>query len=188
MPLGSTVVVDADVLVPVVSCDFLLTAFDYGLIEPVVSSATLDEVERTLIQDFPHLDLEALRRRVAAMRHVLDDHIIDIASAAAVPAGINAKDRHVVACAIEAEAALVVTNDRALRTEITTARIGIAAVDGDKLALELCEAAPEAVRAVIEALAAKRRHPPVTVAEMADQLQVLFPSTIARLYPGRSPG
>ena len=44
---------DADVLVPIVVCDFLLTAFDHGLYEPVVSSAVLEDVERALIEDFP---------------------------------------------------------------------------------------------------------------------------------------
>ena len=29
---------DADVLVPILSCDFLLTALDLGLYEPVVST------------------------------------------------------------------------------------------------------------------------------------------------------
>ncbi len=54
---------DANVLVPIVACDFLLTAFDHGLFEPVVSAAVLDEVERTLLEDFPHIDPDGLRRR-----------------------------------------------------------------------------------------------------------------------------
>lgn len=40
---------DADVLVPILPCDFLLTAFDVGLYEPVVSTEALVEVERNLI-------------------------------------------------------------------------------------------------------------------------------------------
>ncbi len=60
---------DADVLVPIVACDFLLTAFDHGLFEPVVSAMVLDEVERTL--DFTHIDPDGLRRRVAYMRVAL---------------------------------------------------------------------------------------------------------------------
>ena len=31
------VALDANLLIPIVSCDFLLTAFDQGLFEPVVS-------------------------------------------------------------------------------------------------------------------------------------------------------
>ena len=44
---------DANLLAPIVACDFLLTAFDRGLFEPVVSPAVLDQVERTLLEDFP---------------------------------------------------------------------------------------------------------------------------------------
>jgi len=34
---GTVAALDADVLVPILSGDFLLTAFDHGLYEPVVS-------------------------------------------------------------------------------------------------------------------------------------------------------
>ncbi|MEO6628552.1 MAG: hypothetical protein ABIP03_08265 [Aquihabitans sp.] len=48
-------------MVPIVAFDFLLTAFDQGLFEPVVSATVLDEVERSLFEDFPHLDCDGLR-------------------------------------------------------------------------------------------------------------------------------
>jgi len=67
MPIG-VAAIDANLLVPIVACDFLLTAFDYGVFEPIVSTTVLDEVERTLIDDFPHVDPNGLRRRVAHMR------------------------------------------------------------------------------------------------------------------------
>lgn len=191
MPSGWTVVLDADVLVPVVSCDFLLTAFDHGLFEAVVSSVILEEVERALLEDFPHLDPSALSRRVAAMRRVFDDNIIGTTLDATVPAAINAKDRHVVACALEAQAGLVASNDRWLRSEIAASGLDVNAIDGDELAVRLYEASPDLTRSVIESMAAKRRHPPVTVAEMAEQLRVPFPSMIERFHhdpPPRSSG
>ncbi len=46
MPIG-VAVIDANLLVPIVACDFLLTAFDHQLFEPIVSTTVLDEVERT---------------------------------------------------------------------------------------------------------------------------------------------
>lgn len=57
---GPTAVLDTDVLVPVAACDFLLTAFDHGLYEPIVSTAALAEIERTLIEDFPHLNPDGI--------------------------------------------------------------------------------------------------------------------------------
>jgi hypothetical protein len=83
---------DADVLVPIIVCDFLLTAFDHGLYEPVVSATALDEVERALSADFPNLTADAVRYRVDAMRDALADHVID-ADPSDAPDAINAKDR-----------------------------------------------------------------------------------------------
>lgn len=99
---------DADVLVPILACDFLLTAFDHGLYEPVVSETVLGEVERTLRRDFPKLDGAAIAYRVDAMRDVLADHLIepDIADP---PTAVNVKDQHVVAAAVAGEASVVVT-------------------------------------------------------------------------------
>lgn len=104
----SVVALDADVLVPIVACDFLLAAFDLGLYEPVVSMAVLGEVERALLEDHPHLNPEAVRYRVAAMRDALEDQLID-AAGVRVPAAINPKDRHVVGAALLGEAT-VLTN------------------------------------------------------------------------------
>ncbi len=44
MPIG-VAVVDANLLVPIVACDFLLSAFDHQLFEPIVSTTVLDEQE-----------------------------------------------------------------------------------------------------------------------------------------------
>ena len=75
---------DTDVLVPILACDFLLTAFDHQLYEPAVSTTALIEVERTLLTDFPRLDPAAVGYRVQAMRDVLEDHLVD-GEAADVP-------------------------------------------------------------------------------------------------------
>lgn len=49
-------VLDADVLVPILSCDLLLSAFDEDLYRPVVTATVLDETKRTLVHSFTHLD------------------------------------------------------------------------------------------------------------------------------------
>lgn len=171
-------VLDANILIPIVACDFLLTAFEHHLVEPVVSITVLEEVERTLIHDFPHLEPEALRQRVAAMRRVLDDQIIDTANVAAVPATINDSDRHVVAAALVAQADVVVTNDVALRSEITKSGLGLDATDGDSFSMRLWNESPAAVSNVITTLITKRHRRPVTTLEMAAQLHVHFPSMV----------
>ena len=57
-------VLDADVLVPILSCDLLLSSFDHGLYQPVVTHRILDEVTRSLAVDFPALDRPAIASRV----------------------------------------------------------------------------------------------------------------------------
>lgn len=74
---GMIAALDADVLVPILACDFLLTAFDHGLYQPVVSENVLGEVQRTLRSDFPKLDGAAITYRVDAMREVLADQLIE---------------------------------------------------------------------------------------------------------------
>lgn len=169
---------DANLLVPIVACDFLLTAFDHGLFEPVVSAAVLDEVERTLLEDFPHIDPEGLRRRVGYVRLTLADQVVDVTEAE-VPEAINPKDRHVVGAALAGEAALVVTEDARLRREIEAAGIGVETVDADAFAMRLWATSPTGVDGTVRRLIAKRRRRPVSEAEMAAQLAAHFPSMSA---------
>ena len=115
-------VLDADVLVPVLVCDLLLSMFDAELFRAAVSPTILAEVERSLIADFPRLDPDGLRRRVDAMARALALHGHDVTQENdAALAGINRKDRHVAALALTQHTDLVVTNDRRLRREITRA-------------------------------------------------------------------
>ena len=156
---------DANVLVPIVPCDFLLTAFDLGLYEPIVSTTALEEIERALAEDFPQLDIAAIRRRLAAMRTVLADQTLD-GDTSDAPDTVNEKDRHVVSAARRAGAQLIVTNDRRLRDEIAAADVDLCAVDLDAFAWRLWESSPAGVVRVVDELVRKRRRRPVTRAEM----------------------
>ena len=171
---------DADVLVPIIACDFLLTAFDHGLYEPVVSVIALDEVERTLNDDFPNLTADVVRFRVDAMRDALADQLIDPDPSDA-PDAINAKDRHVVAAALAGEAALLVSNDNALRQQVDRAAIALRAVTLDEFALDLSERSADGVNEVIDALVSKRTRRPVTRAELLVALAKPFPRMVAAL-------
>lgn len=65
------VVVDADVLIPILSCDFLLTGLDLAVYELAVSPKVLDEVEHHLITDFPSQDAARLAVRAEHMHFAL---------------------------------------------------------------------------------------------------------------------
>jgi rRNA-processing protein FCF1 len=114
-------VLDADVLVPILSCDLLPSAFDEDLYRPVVTATILHETERTLVHSFTHLDPVTLRGRVAQVAVALSHHTHDEGDVnAAAVAAVNRKDRHVAATARAHGADVVVSNDRRLRREINT--------------------------------------------------------------------
>ncbi len=178
MPIG-VAVIDANLLVPIVACDFLLTAFDHGVFELIVSSTVLDEVERTLIDDFPDVAPDGLRRRVAHMRAALADQIVDPAGFEGSAEMINVNDRHVVAAALAVGATWVVTDDGALRSEIAGSGLNLQPLDGNAFVLHLWEVSPTDMAEVVHSLIAKRRRPAVSPSEMAAQLHVHFPAMTA---------
>lgn len=182
-------VLDADVLVPILSCDLLLSAFDQDLYRPVITVTILDEVERNLVDAFTHLDPLALRSRVAQVAAALSLHTHDEGDiTAAAVATVNRKDRHVAATALQHGADLVVSNDRRLRREINTldqaldAVTGVRAVTGDEFAQRLLADQPDGMHTVIDALVAKRTRRPITRIELADQLTASFPGFAAELH------
>lgn len=177
---GPIAVLDADVLVPIVACDFLLTAFDHGLYEPIVSTTALAEIEEALIEDFPHLDPAAIRHRLAAMQMVLEDHLVD-GEGEIVPADINPKDRHVVGAAVVASAQVIVTNDRRLRAEVEASELEQAALDLDTFAIGLWHSSSVDVRNVIDTMVAKRQRRPVSTDELIEALHRYMPSLATAL-------
>jgi hypothetical protein len=175
-------VLDADVLVPVLVCDLLLCMFDAELFRPVVSPTILDEVERSLIADFPRLDPDGLRRRVDDMARALALHVHDVTQENdAALAGINRKDRHVAALALTQHVDLVVTNDRRLRREVNALGLPLQAVSADEFVLRLALDGRTHIAEVVDEMVTKRRRRPITRAALLDQLAVARPRAIAEL-------
>lgn len=175
-------VLDADVLVPILSCDLLLSAFDEDLYRPVITATILDETERSLVAGFAHLDAVVLRGRVAQVAAALSLHTHDEGDVTAdAVATVNRKDRHVAATALAHGADLIVSNDRRLRREVNALDGPLMAVTGDEFALQLLVDHPDGVDAVIDALVAKRTRRPVTRSELIDQLAGSFPGFVAAL-------
>lgn len=176
-------VLDADVLVPILSCDLLLSAFDQDLYRPVITVTILDEVERNLVDAFTHLDPLALRSRVAQVAAALSLHTHDEGDiTAAAVATVNRKDRHVATTALKHGAELVVSNDRRLRREINALDQPLQAVTADEFAQQLLADQPDGIDTVIDALVAKRTRRPITRIELADQLTASFPGFAAELH------
>jgi rRNA-processing protein FCF1 len=178
---GPVAVLDADVLVPILSCDLLLSAFDADLYQPVVTAMILGEVERTLRTDFGHLDPEALGRRARQVRTVLAFHTRSDPVVTDAVVGVNAKDRHVAALAIAAQVDVVVSNDGRLRRQLDQLAPPVPAANADRFALRLLHQDRNAMHETLAAMVAKRRRPPVTRNELIGQLAGAFPHFTAAL-------
>lgn len=175
MPARLVAVLDADVLVPILSCDLLLSAFEHDLFQPVVTSKILTEVQRTLIGDFAHLDPAALTRRATQVAHALRFHTLSDPTITGAVEGVNQKDRHVVAAALAAKANVVVTNDKRLRRETNGLGRSPRATTADGFMVALDKASPEGVDAALDAMVAKRVRRPTTKPELVEQLIASFP-------------
>ena len=169
------VVLDADVLVPILSCDLLLSCFDHDLYQPVVTRRILDEVEHSLAVDFAHLDRDFIVRRVRQVSAALAFHTQPDPAVTDAVAGVNAKDRHVAAIALAARADLVVTNDKRLRREIEALDSPVRAVSSDEFIVGLYQVDPDQVVAVLDAMVTKRTRRPITRTELVAALAGSFP-------------
>ena len=174
-------VLDADVLVPILTCDLLLTAFELHLYQPVLTNKILAEVERNLLRAHPDLDPTPLRRRVKVMRRALRINIHADTEGDKSAEGINPKDRHVVSAALDVHASVVVTNDRRLRREIAALDRPLRALSADDFAVVLIERDPDAVDDVITDLVLKRVRRPVTRDQLIGELSGPLPSFAQRL-------
>lgn len=180
MASKEVVVVDADVLIPILACDFLLTGLDLAIYELAVSPIVLDEVERHLLTDFPGQDPARLAVRAQQMRFALRNSVVREAKPTEAVDTVNAKDRHVAMAAITARATVAVTNDRRLRRQLSNALPKLSAMSVDQFALHLFQRDVDAVHAILETMAAKRTRPPMTVDELVTRMDRAFPMFAAK--------
>ena len=103
------VVMDANVLVPAVLCDFVLRAASADMYRLVWTDDILDEVRRTLIIDLDKSVAQA-GRRIAAMKAAFPEALITQRTPL-IPAMTNdPKDRHVLAAAVASGAQVMVSS------------------------------------------------------------------------------
>jgi predicted nucleic acid-binding protein len=170
-PAPIIAVYDANVLYPAALRDFLIRLARSGLVGARWSNRIHDEWIRNLLVDRPDLTPDQLERT----RRLMD---------AAVPGAVvegferhipnivlpDPDDRHVVAAAIEAEAAVIVTFNSKDFPRRVIAQYGIEVSAPDAFVLELLARDPEAVYAVARAHRSQLRKPPMTAAEYLTQL------------------
>lgn len=171
------VVLDADVLVPILTCDLLLTAAEAGLIQPIWSATILDEVRRNLIAIHPEIEPARLERRVQLMVDAFPDALVEGWEQQTESVPVNPKDRHVLGVAKLARAERIVTNDSKLRTQLERAD-EIPGISLDEFAINGLAEDPEGWRTVVATLVTKRRNPPIDRDQFLTALAIHVPGFI----------
>lgn len=155
-------VLDANVLYSVPLTDLFVRLAMAGLYRAVWSDDIHTEWSTALMKNRPDLDPELVARRRGAMLRALPDAMIDGYSA--LVSGLDLPDpgdRHVLAAAIRARAALIVTHNLDDFPDQSLAPYALQAVHPDKFACDLFHLNPRRVVAAVEAQRAALRKPPL---------------------------
>lgn len=171
---GRAVVLDACALVPIRLTQTLLWLAEAGVFELLWSERILDEVRRNL----PKLGLtpERAAHRVSRMRDAFGeaalvgdfDHLI-------ADMTCDAKDRHVLAAAVRAEAGLVVTFNLKDFPPASTTDLGIDVVHPDNFLISLLLEDPVEVLEALRRGCAELKNPPQTASQFLGSLTATVP-------------
>jgi hypothetical protein len=177
---GYVVVLDANVLYGIEVTDFFATMATRRLFRPHWSPEILDEVARNLALR-RDLDGAAIDRRLENLNRALPGARTAVPADLIATMPVNEKDRHVLALAVHVGAPTIVTeNLRDFPTDLLEP-FGVEAVSADAFALAQVDLHPDAVRASIAAIAARRVRHPRTVVEVAETLARYLPDAMAAL-------
>ena len=140
------VVLDACVLIPMPLCDTLLRAAEASLYRFHTSEQILEETARNLAKILvrrnkltPQQAEAKARKRVGQMKQAFPESLVEPKEEVMGILLNDPKDRHVLAAAIEAQADLIVTFNRADFPEASLEPYGIKAVCPDDFLVELGE-------------------------------------------------
>ena len=137
------VILDANVLFPIVQADLLLQLADRHTYVPLWSSEILDELVNGLIATGKTTEEKALRRVSQMNEAFLDAQVHNwellVNSIHGIP---DPKDRHVVAAAIEGNASAIVTNNLKDFPPESLSQHGLHAISCDNFLLDLYDLFP----------------------------------------------
>jgi predicted nucleic acid-binding protein len=172
---------DACTLVPINLTDLLLRLAEAGAYRPLWSADVLAEVERTLPQVGDAMT--PMKARVAVMQAAFPDAEVR-GYQSLISTMTNApKDRHVLAAAISAGAALIVTANLADFPTTTRRPYGVDAVHPDDFLLDQLELYPEQTMQCLQELVTARQRPTETLEQFLAQLTKTVPRFTNQAHP-----
>jgi predicted nucleic acid-binding protein len=173
-------VVDANVLYSIELTDVFITLAVHRLVRVHWSDTILDEVRRNLALR-ADLNAAAIDYRIDRMNLALPDARHGPAPDEMIESmPINAKDRHVLALAAHVEADCVVTFDLGDFPTVPCEPLGVEPLHPDELLDALAATEPDRTIAAVREMAARRRRPPMSTAQLLDRFGATIPKFVAR--------
>lgn len=167
--MAFVVIYDACVLYSAPLRDLLVRLANTGIVRARWSNAILDECFRSIIENRPDLNSEALTRTRELMTRAVADCIVS--GFDALIGGLelpDPDDRHVLAAAIRSGAQAIITFNLGDFPEDNLSPYNVEPKHPDEFVLDLIGLAPGLVMTVVNAQAASLRNPPRTVGELLD--------------------
>jgi predicted nucleic acid-binding protein len=140
----------------------------------------LEEVRRTLVNDFGRSDEQA-RKRIAAMRAAFPEALVTGYDPLIASMTNDPKDRHVLAAAIVSGAPVIVTSNLRDFPETALAEWSIEAQSPDQFLTDLAEGNVALMKLALSRQANALRNPPKTVADILQVLSLHAPEFAARM-------
>lgn len=162
------VVLDTCVLYPAHLRDTLLRQAERGLYRAHWSADILEELERNLVE--AGIGVDSVRRLVAEMRGAFPD--AEVSGYRSLIDGLTCdpKDRHVLAAAVRADAAAIVTFNIDDFPPASVDPFEIDVIDPDTFLLDQLDLAPTAVIDELQQQAVANRREPKTLSGLLDAL------------------
>lgn len=169
-----TVVLDACVLIPIRLATTLLWLAEAGLFQPLWSAPILDEVRRNL----PRVGVtpQQASRRVTLMHEAFGpEALVEGYEALIDQMTCDPKDRHVLAAAVHAGAAAVVTFNLKDFPDEAVHPHHVKVLHPDAFLVQLLGQHPDTVLAVMEREVTAFHNPPQTVTQFLETMTVTVP-------------
>lgn len=174
-------VLDANVLVPIHLTDLLLRLADAETYRPLWSHEILEEVRRNL----PKVGVSAEKavRRIDVMRREFPDAMVTGYEPLVDGMTNDHKDRHVLATAVRANAAIIVTANVKDFPSAACDPYDIDVVHPDHFLLDQLDLYEEETLLCVKQMVADRRQPPTSMQQFLDQFRATAPAFVGMVSP-----
>lgn len=167
------VVLDACVLYAAPLRDFLLYIAEIELYQPKWTIILQDEWVRNLLKNRADISKNALLRTIKVMNYAFPNALVKdfeyLIENITLP---DIDDRHVVACAIKANAKQIVTFNLKDFPEKTLAMYGLRAIHPDKFIIDLLEINPQKVVEAFKYQVLSLINPPLSEEKVLEKLEI----------------